>query len=175
MAGDRSQPSQTAEQTEERTVSSDRFDDVVQSVDGLKQSVDELDTGSSILFDESPSPIEQTRRRGNDLIGGSSPGGLNFPDTSTDPPLGFDPSPSNRQLEKRLNRHGRRLKKVEERLDDVVDALDGLVDVLAADEQRPVGEVLQDVLDDEITQRQAAAELGWSQSKVSQVVNQIHE
>lgn len=30
-------------------------------------------------------------------------------------------------------------------------------------------------LDDEITQRQAAAELGWSQSKVSQVVNQIHE
>ena len=168
MAGDRSQPSQTAEQTEERTVSSDRFDDVVESVDGLKQSVDELDTGSSILFDESPSPIEQTRRRGNDLIGGSSRGGLGLPDTSTDPPLGFDPSPSNRQLEKRLNRHGRRLKKVEERLD-------GLVDVLASDEQRPVGEVLQDVLDDEITQRQAAAELGWSCSKVSQVVNQIHE
>ena len=168
MAGDRSQPSQTAEQTEERTVSSDRFDDVVESVDGLKQSVDELDTGSSILFDESPSPIEQTRRRGNDLIGGSSRGGLGLPDTSTDPPLGFDPSPSNRQLEKRLNRHGRRLKKVEERLD-------GLVDVLASDEQRPVGEVLQDVLDDEITQRQAAAELGWSQAKVSQVVTKIHE
>ena len=168
MAGDRSQPSQTAEQTEERTVSSDRFDDVVESVDGLKQSVDELDTGSSILFDESPSPIEQTRRRGNDLIGGSSRGGLGLPDTSTDPPLGFDPSPSNRQLEKRLNRHGRRLKKVEERLD-------GLVDVLASDEQRPVGEVLQDVLDDEITRRQAAAELGWSQAKVSQVVTKIHE
>lgn len=172
MAGDRSQPSQTAEQTKERTVSSDRFDDVVQSVDCLKQSVDELDTGSSILFDESPSPIQRGGGIGDVPNIGRSPG---LPDPSTDPPLGIDPKPSNRELKRKLNAQGRRLREVEERLDDVVDALDGLVDVLAADEQRPVGEVLQDVLDDEITQRQAAAELGWSQSKVSQVVNHIHE
>lgn len=171
MAEDRPTTSQAAEQTEDRTVSSDRFDDVVQSVEGLKQSVDELDSGSSVLFDE-----RRPAANGgglSDVPGlGTSPG---LPDPSTDPPLGIDPTPSNRDLKRRINAHGRRLKEVEERLDDVVDALDGLVDVLAADEQRPVGDVLQDVLDDEITQRQAAAELGWSRAKVSQVVAQIHE
>lgn len=173
MAEDRSQPSQTAEETEERTVSSERFDDVVDSVDGLKQSVDELDSGSSILFDErEPRPSGlQLERNPSGKIGG----GLDLPDPSTSPPLGIEPKPSNRELKRRLNSQGRRLKKVEDRLDDIVETLDELVDVLATDEQRPVGEVLQDVLDDEITQRQAAVELGWSASKVSQVVNQIHE
>jgi len=118
MAGDRSQPSQTAEQTEERTVSSDRFDDVVQSVDGLKQSVDELDTGSSILFDESP--IQRGGGIGDVPNIGRSPG---LPDPSTSPPLGIDPKPSNRELKRKLNAQGRRLREVEERLDDVVDAL----------------------------------------------------
>jgi hypothetical protein len=124
MAEDRSETSRTAEQTEERTVSSDRFDDVVESLDGLKQSVDELGGGSPILFDESPSPIERPAGRKDDLIGGTRGGGLgvNFPGTSTDP-LGIDPSPSNRELK--------------ERLDDVVEALNGLVDVLVTDEQRP--------------------------------------
>lgn len=171
MAEERSQQSRTAEQTEERTVSSDRFDDVVQSVEGLKQSVDDLGSDSSILFD-GRRPIG-----GGDRIGyvpgiGNSPG---LPDPSTDPPLGIDPTPSNGDLKRRINAQGRRLKKVEERLDEVVDALDGLVDVITPEEQRPVGEVLQDVIDDEITQHQAAAELGWSRSKVHKIVNQIRD
>lgn len=193
MAGDRSQPSQTAEQTEERTVSSGnlltsddpRFvsgstvDEVVDTAEQLRQAVDDLPSGSSILFDEAGSSISS--RRGAAALGEdyanrrtvptNRTGGNPFDDsglgTSIGDPLDFTRSPSNRDLEKKLNAYGRRLKRVEEKLDDVLDALDV--------EQRPVGEVLQDVLDDELSQREAADELGWSAAKVSQVVNQIHE
>jgi len=183
MTEERSQTSATAEQTS----SANEFDDVAQSVDELTQTIEDVTEGGTILLDEAGTSTSGRRsiaaagedhalRR--DLLpsGGTTPFDTDLGlDTSVDDPLNLSRSVSNEQLERRLNAHGRRLKDVEERLDDVAAALDGLVDVLAGEEQRPVGDVLQDVLDDEMTQREAAAELGWSRAKVSRVINQIHE
>jgi hypothetical protein len=85
---------------------------------------------------------------------------------STTDPLGLSTTVSNSELKRLINKHNRRLARLEKKVDQL------LVEIGA--EPRPVGEVLQDVLDDELTQREAADELGWSQARVSQVVNEIH-
>lgn len=59
------------------------------------------------------------------------------------------------------------MSRVEDKIDTVLEALD--VDT------RPACDVLQDVLDDEITQREAAEELGWSASRVQKAIHVIQE
>jgi 2-hydroxychromene-2-carboxylate isomerase len=73
---------------------------------------------------------------------------------------------SNSELKRLIDKHNRRLARLEEKVDQLL--------VETGAEPRPVGEVLQDVLDDELTQCEATEELGWCQARVSQVVNEIH-
>lgn len=219
MAGEQPEQSGTSEPTEEQTVSSGgatdglSFDERVEEVRELRETVTEAEPGSSILFDERDESPTNWRRRVGESIGatalfdgniksvnplremdkkerrrraasgkdfamrhGTVPtnrtGGSGLGDDLdrggqlVDDQLNFTRSVSNRELEKKLHVYGRRLARVEEKLDEVLNAVDD-------EPGRPVGGVLQDLVDDNIGVRQAAFELGWSHQKVRNVIHEI--